>query len=235
MKTGRLDIDGDARQALEVVGNGGVAVMPMDVGYSLIASRGEALERIFATKKRAPTKYNAMLGDLRTCGELFILSAEQRDFIEAIVIDHDLPLGIVAPVDTAHPLLKALDPLAAKRSVYNETVCMLLNAGPFHAAICAASRERIVPLFGSSANRSMQGTKFRVEDIEPEIIAIADAVIDYGLRKYHPYGSSSTLIDLSSMGVLRRGSCCELIEDVAARSFGITLKPASVHLEAVGS
>lgn len=234
MKTGRLDVDRDARQALEVVANGGVAVMPMDVGYSLIASQGKALERIFAAKKRAPTKYNAMLGDMQTCGELFILSAEQRDLIEAIVIDHDLPLGIVAPVNTAHPLLKALDPLAAKRSVYNDTVCMLLNAGPFHAAISAASREQVVPLFGSSANRSMQGTKFRVEDIEPEIIAIADAVIDYGLRKYHPYSASSTLIDLSSMGVLRRGSCCALIEDVAARSFGIALKPVSIQLEPAG-
>jgi tRNA A37 threonylcarbamoyladenosine synthetase subunit TsaC/SUA5/YrdC len=82
------------------------------------------------------------------------------------------------------------------------------------------------PLFGSSANRSLQGTKFRVEDIEPEIKAIADIVIDHGLRKYHPYGASSTLLDVENMTVVRHGACFELIDDTLRRRFDIALPSA---------
>lgn len=231
MASGRLEIKRDARRALDAIRSGGIAILPMDVGYSLIASRGEALERIFAAKQRAPTKYNAMLGSLETSRELHDLTAEQRDFVEAVTCDHDLPLGIIAPVCATHPLLRALDPLAARRSVYHGTVCTLLNAGPFHAEICALSLAECVPLFGSSANRSMQGTKFRVEDIEAEIRAIADITVDYGLRKFHPHQASSTLIDMTTMTVARRGSCFELIRDVAQRHFSITLHDVRPELE----
>jgi len=60
---------------------------------------------------------------------------------------------------------------------------MLLNAGPLHRAITALSYESGTLLFGSSANLTLHGTKFRVEDIEPEIMDIADVVIDHGLMK----------------------------------------------------
>jgi hypothetical protein len=69
----------------------------------------------------------------------------------------------------------------------------------------------------------MQGTKFKVEDIETEIRAVADVVIDYGLRKYHLYKKSSTLLNITTMEVVRIGSCYELISDVLSRSFGVTL------------
>ena len=36
------------------------------------------------------------------------------------------------------------------------------------------------------------GTKFRVEDIQQELVDVADIVIDYGLLKYHKYQRSST-------------------------------------------
>ena len=68
---------------------------------------------------------------------------------------------------------------------------MLVNAGNFHAEITRLSLENEHLLFGSSANISLSGTKFRATDIEPEIRVIADIVIDYGLMKYHPYRASS--------------------------------------------
>ena len=109
--------------------------------------------------------------------------------------------------------------------LFRSTVLMLLNAGPFHGAICELSRQAVVPLFGSSANLSLSGTKFRVEDIEPEVKAIADVVVDYGLRKYHLYRASSTLLDIRTLKVVRYGSCFELIADVLRRHFGIDLPP----------
>ena len=47
--------------------------------------------------------------------------------------------------------------------------------------------------------------------------------MDYGLRKYHHYRRSSTIIDFSTMEVVRVGTCYELISDIFERQFGITL------------
>ena len=102
---------------------------------------------------------------------------------------------------------------------------MLMNAGPFHAEISRLSLERGHPLFGSSANRSLSGTKFQVEDIEPELRDIADIIIDHGLRTFHLYKASSTLLDIETMTVVRYGACFELIADIVRRHFQIELPP----------
>ena len=57
------------------------------------------------------------------------------------------------------------------------------------------------------------------DDIEPEIRAIADVCIDYGLMKYHPYRQSSTLLNLETLEVVRYGSCYEDIRDILKRHF----------------
>jgi tRNA A37 threonylcarbamoyladenosine synthetase subunit TsaC/SUA5/YrdC len=219
-------IAADAQRAFSVLEAGGIAILPMDVGYSLIGGSTPALARIFATKQRASAKLNAMLGHQAISRELHLLSPVQRDMVDAITIDHDLPLGLIAPARMDHPLLRKMDAEGRARSTREGTVCMLLNAGPFHEAICHLSLEHAHPLFGSSANRSLQGTKFRVEDIEPDVRAIADIVVDYGLRKYHLYKASSTLLDIRSMAVIRVGSCYELIADVLRRRFAVDLPPA---------
>jgi tRNA A37 threonylcarbamoyladenosine synthetase subunit TsaC/SUA5/YrdC len=99
------------------------------------------------------------------------------------------------------------------------------NAGAFLDALTRMSFETGVLLFGSSANLSLTGTKFRVEDVEPEILAIVDLVIDCGLRKYHPYRSSSTLLNLETLEVVRYGSCFEDIADAIKRHVGVELPP----------
>ncbi|WP_417725275.1 Sua5/YciO/YrdC/YwlC family protein [Salipiger sp.] len=217
------DIAADAARAFSVLRSGGSAILPMDVGYSIIGGSTGALIRIFDTKGRAPEKLNAMIGDNILSEELHHLDAAQRAVVDALTRDRGLPLGIIAQADMDHPLIRALDDEGRRRSTRDGTICMLLNAGAFHAAISRLSHEACHPLFGSSANRTLQGTKFRVEDIEPEIRAVADVEIDYGLRKYHLYGKSSTLLDLRDMSVVREGSCYELIRDALDRDFGIAI------------
>ena len=223
--TGRYDIERDAERAFAVLRDGGIAILPMDVGYSLIGGSAEALSRIFATKRRAAGKLNAMLGDREIHEALHAVDDRARDVVEAITLDADLPLGIIAPARMTHPLLAAIDPDALNASTADGTLCMLVNAGAFHAAICRLSCQATHPLFGSSANLSLSGTKFRVEDIEPELLAIADIVIDHGLRTYHLYQGSSTLLNLETFEVVRYGACFELIADVLARHFDVRLPP----------
>ena len=44
---GRFDIAGDAARAFAVLRQGGIAILPMDVGYSLIGGSEAALGKIF--------------------------------------------------------------------------------------------------------------------------------------------------------------------------------------------
>lgn len=213
----------DARRAMQAMQAGGIAILPNDVGYSLIAAQPLALRKIFDTKRRAPQKLNAMLGNDDLHKALHKVSSRGREIVDAITRDYDLPLGLVAPCDTEHPLLRQLDPDIYERSTKGGTLLMLLNAGPLHRAITALSFETGTLLFGSSANLSLHGTKFRVEDIEPEIRAIADVVIDHGLVKYHPWQASSTLLDCETLQVLRFGSCYENIADILWRHFRVRL------------
>jgi tRNA A37 threonylcarbamoyladenosine synthetase subunit TsaC/SUA5/YrdC len=220
-----VDVKGDAARAFAVLEQGGIAILPMDVGYSLTGGSAESLEKIFRAKQRGPDKLNAMIGDWDIHEAVHVLDQRGRDIVRALTIDHDLPLGTIAPCRPDHPLLRKLTPDAYERSSKFDTIAMLMNSGPFHAEICRLSRDQGHPIFGSSANRSLTGTKFRVEDIEPEIQDIANICIDHGLRKYHLYKASSTLLDIESMTVVRYGACFEIIADVLQRDFGVELPP----------
>lgn len=222
------DIAGDARRAFDVLKGGGIAIMPNDIGYSLIGGSASSLKRIFDTKQRAATKLNAMVANDAIHQEVHRCSPRGRDIVAAITKDYGLPLGCIAPANFDHPLLRGLDRNVIAASSKDGTIVMLLNAGRFHAAITALSHAEGHPLFGSSANKTLSGTKFCVEDIEPAIKAIADIVVDHGLQKYHPYKSSSTLLNVETMEVVRFGSCYPDIAYVLKRHFKIDLpRPAA--------
>jgi tRNA A37 threonylcarbamoyladenosine synthetase subunit TsaC/SUA5/YrdC len=220
-----FNLEDDARRAFDALNAGGIAIVPNDVGYSILGGSGPALRRIFQTKGRAASKLNAMVGNADVHRALHVCSQRGRDIVSAITEDYDLPLGAIAPCRADHPLLRALTPDTVAASTLNDTLVILLNAGKFHAAITRLSFRESHPLFGSSANRSLSGTKFTVEAIEPEIKAIADVIVDHGLQKYHTYGASSTLLNVETLEVVRAGSCYEDVRYVVERHFGVTLSP----------
>lgn len=222
---GALDIKADARRAFDIVKQGGIAIFPVDVGYTMVGGSKDALKRVFNTKQRGAHKRNALICDLQTQRELHILDQRGWDMVDAITRDYNLPLGPIAPYRIDHPLIRKLDPQSLEESTVGGTLAMLVNAGPFHAEICRLSREEVHPLFGSSANLTGTGTKFRVEDIQPELRAVADVIVDYGLRKYHTYRRSATLINFATLEVVRIGSCYELVADVLKRHFAVDLPP----------
>lgn len=66
-----------------------------------------------------------------------------------------------------------------------------------------------------------RGTKSFWEDIEPEIMAAADIVIDYGKQKYCHPRTSSTMINFKDVSLIRFGACYDTIKDVMKRFYGI--------------
>ena len=222
-----FDIRSDAARAFATLRTGGIAIVPNDVGYSVLGGSRTALERIFITKRRPPEKLNAMIANMPIYRELHACSSRGREIVDAIVGDYDLPLGCIAPYRPDHPMLRGLDVKTLAASSLGGTLVMLLNAGRFHAALTALSAELCFPLVGSSANLTRTGTKFCVEDIDQEIKAIADVIIDYGMQRFHRYAASSTLLNVETLDVVRVGSCFEDISYVVRRHFGITLQTPS--------
>lgn len=221
----RLDIAGDARRTIDIIKGGGIALVPNDTGYALCGASMDPLKTIYDTKQRGGHKRNAMAADLETQRDLLTLDDRAQQMVEALVVDHDLPIGVIGNFRADHPLLRKLGPEAMHASTAVGTLAMLLNAGPFHKELTRLSREEVVPLFGSSANLTGTGTRFRVEDIQPELRAIADITIDYGLRRCHVYRRAGTLINFSTMQVVRIGACYELIAGVLKRWFDVELPP----------
>lgn len=219
----RLDIEGDIRRVFDVLRGGGIAICPNTVGYGIWGGSPRALQRIFETKQRGGHKRNALITDGVGQREIHVLDARKQAMIECLTVDHDLPVGIIAPYRPEHPLLQKIDPALMRASSASGTIGMLLNGGDMHTAIGRLSREALHPVFGSSANLSGTGTKFRLQDVQPELRAIADIELDHGLRRYHHYQRSSTILNFTDMSVVRMGSCYELISDVLWRHFGVEL------------
>ncbi len=218
-----FDVEADAKRVYEVLTDGGIAIIPTDVGYVILGVTSEAIWKIFRAKRRKPEKLNAMCG----CREMHLaiheLPEARRAVVRAITEDYGLPLGTVAPARLDHPTLARLDPDVLDQTTDQGTVALLLNAGPMLDTLARIGFADGRLIIGSSANVSLQGVKFRVEDIEPDIIAAADIVIDYGLMRWNRYRKSSTMIDVGEMRVVRHGSCFDLIDDLLRRHFDIAL------------
>jgi tRNA A37 threonylcarbamoyladenosine synthetase subunit TsaC/SUA5/YrdC len=220
---GRHDINADAKRAFDTITAGGTVILPGDVGYTAGANSPEALQRLFVAKRRAPHKRHAMAGNYELHREVHELGKREQEMVDAITIDAGLPLTVAAAYRADHPVVAAVDPGTLAASTVGSTLALLLNGGRLQDELVRLCHQAELPLLGSSANLTGTGTKFRVEDIQQEILDVVDLVIDYGLRKYHLYRRSSTIIDFTTMEVVRIGTCYELISDIMATQFGIRL------------
>lgn len=223
---GRPDVDEDRRRLWDVLSNGGIAIFPTNLGYGIGTASEEGNDRIIETKRRGGHKRQGMLMGAVAEREIHILDGYKREIVDCVTQDYDLPLGVIARYREDHPLIRKLSPKMLAMCTARGTISTAQNSGgPFQEFIGQLSLENLLPIVGSSANLTGRGGKARVEDIEPEILAIADIVLDYGLRPYHAYKVASTQINFETMEVLRFGACYELVADVLKRRFGWEIPP----------
>ena len=220
-----FDIQGDAKRAMDVILNGGIAIIPSYVGYVILGATTEAINKTIEVKERGPSKLNAVIGCASMHAALHVLEGRNREIVRTITQGYDLPMGTVAPADLNHPMMKNLDTEVFERTTLGGTIAMLLNAGPLMDAMAELSFEAGQLVVGSSANLSLHGTKFRAQDIEPQVLNAADIVIDYGLMRWANYGRSSTMVNVHDFSVVRYGSCLDLINDVLQRHYDFKLPP----------
>ena len=220
-----FDIQGDAKRAMDVILNGGIAIIPSYVGYVILGATTEAINKTIEVKEHGPSKLNAVIGCASMHAALHVLEGRNREIVRTITQGYDLPMGTVAPADLNHPMMKNLDTEVFELTTLGGTIAMLLNAGPLMDAMADLSFEAGQLVVGSSANLSLHGTKFRAQDIEPQVLNAADIVIDYGLMRWANYGRSSTMVNVHDFSVVRYGSCLDLINDVLQRHYDFKLPP----------
>jgi tRNA A37 threonylcarbamoyladenosine synthetase subunit TsaC/SUA5/YrdC len=215
----------DIAQLFEALAAGGFGIVPLDVAYAVVATTPGGIRSIFETKRRSYDKPSGMFGNWRLSRDIHVMDEKRHAMVREIIEDERIPFSVVAPFRADHPLFAATDPFVMKNSSKGGTLDMLLNAGQFHDAIAEGSVARGSAVFGSSANLSLTGSKYRYQDIEPAVRDAAAVAFDYGQSKYaHPDGLSSTIIDFTNFTVVRVGHCFDQLARAFAARFGVTLK-----------
>ena len=206
-------VDHDVATLLDTLSAGGVGIVPLSVAYAICASREDGVRRIFAAKNRSYEKPSGMLANAAISRAIHILDDWKHDLVETVIKEDNLPFSVVAPYRSDHPFFADVEPFVMQSSSKVGTLDMLLNAGSFHDCVARKSWARQQPVFGSSANTSLSGSKFNYADIEPGVRNAADVFFDYGQSQYvNSDGRSSTIIDFSNWQVLRKGVVFDQVE-----------------------
>lgn len=215
----------DAARVFEVVRQGGIAIFPVSVGYAIVGHEETAIERIYAAKERSFDKPCGNFGDWTLFNELLIASDQACEVVRTIIQDHDLPFSVVAPFDADHLLVQGLPPFTLNNASKAGTMDLLMNAGPLHDEIARLARESHYGVSGSSANVSLSGSKFVLQDVQDQVRQVADIEIDYGLVPYqNDQGLGSTIVDLRDFRTIRVGCVYDQIADIIKGKFNIDLK-----------
>ncbi|KXT11651.1 hypothetical protein AC579_7039 [Pseudocercospora musae] len=215
------NVEEDTKRVFAVLQQGGLAIIPVSVGYAIVATDSVALERAFTTKQRGAHKRHAMIGSYALHKSIHVLPPREQSMVDFLVRDLEIPLGLIAPFKPDHPIIQKLGPETLARSSIEGTLAMLCNGGRFMDELSRLATEAGVPLMGSSANMTGKGTKAYAEDIEPQILEAADIIINYGKQKYNTPRTSSSMIDFRGPSLVRFGACYDTIRDVMGRFYGI--------------
>ena len=218
------DVEGDARKILDTVADGGIAIFPTTVGYAIVGHTEDAVRRIYEAKQRSYGKPCGWFGNLTMFNDFIKVDDRARDIVNCVTVKHDLPLSIVAPFDADHPFIRSAPDFVLQSASLKGTMDMLLNPGALHNAVAKGAFERNMPVVGSSANRSLTGSKYNLMDVEEEVRAAASLCLDYGLSTWHnPDGMGSTIIDLQSYKTFRIGCIYQRYCDILLDEFDIDL------------
>ncbi|EJP61244.1 translation factor (SUA5) [Beauveria bassiana ARSEF 2860] len=180
-------ISRDARQAFQTLKAGGAVVIPTDVGYALLASTQTGVQKIFTAKGREKSHNIGIIGTYQQHREIHVLPDIKFEFTRALTEDMGMIVGIIAKFDVVnlHPRLAALDKATLLQVTKGDTVSIAIPEGRFLrelGRLCDADPDGML-MFGTSANATGQGQRFRIEDIEPSVLDPVDLVVDYGLQK----------------------------------------------------
>tara|TARA_Y100001970_G_C14123795_1_gene797800 strand:- start:44 stop:748 length:705 start_codon:yes stop_codon:yes gene_type:complete len=221
------DVVKQSKEVLDVIANEGVAIIPLDVAYAIVGNSKKSIETIFKCKNRSFDKPSGMFSNYELLKDIQIIDTWKHDIIKAVIFDNNLPMSTVAPFKKDHPMFRNVDDWVLKNSTKIGTLDMLLNAGEFHNEMTKQSMEIQMPVLGSSANTSLTGSKYNLEEVDQPVLEAGNILIDGGTSKYeNDKGRSSTIIDFGNFETIRIGVCYDEIREIFSK-FGVELREDS--------
>ncbi len=202
---GPLQIDVDAIAAYAVVKAGGVAVIPTDVSYGLIATTDGGVRRIYELKGRPPSK-----ACITVCNEAIFddvalpLAPATRAWLDHIRVR--TPIAVVVPLNPASRLLAPLSEYLRGQATQHGTIATFFSAGELVERVAELAYADGTLLIGSSANLSGTGNNCSFAEIPGSIREGAGLAIDHGHVRYaNTDRLSTTILDLTTGSFVRQG------------------------------
>ena len=196
----------EVEKIFSVMEAGGIVIVPLDVGYALLFTKPDCIEKIYQIKKRSKEKPLVCLGDEKTIAEIFVNNKNSKFYYKL-----GYPVGLIGKFKTNY--------VDNKLCTKNGKIAIFVNMGEFADDLVRFSRNKGKIVFGSSANISGAGNHFEVKDIEKEIFDKVDYVLDLGKTRYSEFhkdgrGMSSTMIDIEDNQIVRKGLLYKEIKDL---------------------
>ncbi len=198
-------VDVDARAVYDVISRGGLALVPTDVGYGLVAMGEKAVARIYELKGRPRSKPCVTVVDREIFDELVLpIAPPIRAWIDDVT--RRTPLAVVARLDSGSRLFASMEPGVQAQSVQNETVATFHSAGRLVEAVASLARSDGRLVVGSSANTASTGNNGTFDEVPAAMRSDVDLAFDRGGAWYaNEQRLATTILNLETRGFLRKG------------------------------
>lgn len=201
-----------AAKVVDVIQDGGLALVPFDVAYAFLAGAREPLEKIYKLKLRPPEKACPILVSWEQFRTFADATGEEMARV-AKLVRAGLPLGVLTKAHWQSDLARSIPENCREFLVSQDRVGLFMNMGGMSEELLSVATRRGVRLFGSSANLSGMGNSFSLEDVPVDIVDAMDIVCETGACKYsNPDRLPSSIIDIRTGELTRRGILHEEIE-----------------------
>ncbi len=187
---------GNIEKAVRILKQGGIVIFPSDTTFiiSCRMDNNKTIKKLFKIKKRSKNKAILVLADSLEMAQRYLVPISEDVKKNLIKKFWPGPLTIVLKAN-----LKKVDPV-------------LIGGGstlgvrmPHHKIATLLVKEVGVPLLGPSANFQGEKTPFKFEDLNSDLISLADFVLPGATNNYK---KPSTIIDCSvkPWKILRKGA-----------------------------
>ena len=181
-------------EAVKVLNQGGIVIYPTDTAFGIGCriDNEVAIERLFKIRRRPKSQAVPVLVENRKMAQKYLLPVLEpvRKLMESY-----WPGGLTI----VYPCLKEMVPPLVRGNGANLGVRV-----PDHSQTLKLIHKLGVPILGPSANFHGQPTPFRIQDLDPRLIKLAEMVVEgvCNLKRV------STVIDCSLLPwkILRQGS-----------------------------
>jgi tRNA A37 threonylcarbamoyladenosine synthetase subunit TsaC/SUA5/YrdC len=203
---------------------GGLALVPTDVGYGLLAMESSAVRRIYELKGRPLAKPCVTVADRWIFDEVSApIDAEIRAWIDSVT--RRTPLAVVTRLAPASRLLGSMSDYVRSQATQGGTIATFHNAGLIVSAVAELAYQDGRVVVGSSANTSGTGNNPSLRDVPEAMRRGVDLVVDGRVWYGTDAREATTILDLTTGRFQRKGVNFALIErswrarqdDLAAR------------------